>query len=179
MAVRTTLINLIREQIGEPETGAEIGVYKAETSKALLKAFPKLYLNLIDPWKEWEEGASYRKHRRTGRLTQEQWDEVYNIALNNVFIYIMKRCRIYRMTSEEAAPTIKDNSLDFCFLDGDHGYKNVKQDIDLWKPKIRKGGLFVFHDFGGSYHGVRKAVLEVFEEDDLILRRDRICGVVI
>ncbi len=177
MSLKSTIVSLIKSTVGEPKIGAEIGVYKANTSRALLDAFPDLYLSLVDPWREWEEGSSYRNHRRTGKLTQEKWDEVYNTAMQNVSGE--SRVSVYRMTSETAAKEFEDNSLCFSFLDGNHMRESVKQDIDMWVPKIRKGGIIIFHDFGGKYRGVKKAVLEVFEEDDLILKSDRICGVVI
>ena len=74
----------------------------------------------------------------------------------------------------------KDN-LDFVFLDGDHTYEHVKEDISLWLPKIRQGGLFVFHDYGGRYAGVKKAVNRKFNKEDLILpeNRSRLCGWVV
>lgn len=177
MSLSSTLISLIKETIGNPITGAEVGVYKGQTSKALLEAFPDLYLALVDPWKEWEEGASYRKHKRTGSHTQEKWDKVYFEAMQN--IAGNWKSSVYKMTSEEAAKLFKDESLDFCFLDGNHVYENVKQDIELWTPKIRKGGLFVGHDWGGRYRGVKKAVTRAFRKEDLLLPGDRVWGVII
>ncbi|MDH3317986.1 MAG: class I SAM-dependent methyltransferase [Gammaproteobacteria bacterium] len=36
--------------------------------------------------------------------------------------------------------------VDFAFIDGDHSYKGLKQDIDLAKTVARKDALFVLHD---------------------------------
>lgn len=179
MGLPQTLIKLIKDTIGEPESGAEIGVFKGETSKALLEAFPKLFLHMVDPWREWGEGDSYRKHKRTGNLTQEEWDKVYRSAMHNVMFYGLKRFMIHKTTSEKAATGFEDQSLDMTFIDGDHTYEMVKQDIKLWPPKIRKGGLIIFHDYGGRYRGVSKAVNREFGQQNLILPGNRVCGVVL
>ena len=36
------------------------------------------------------------------------------------------RSIVWRMTSEQAAKVIPDNTLDFCYIDADHSYDGVK-----------------------------------------------------
>jgi predicted O-methyltransferase YrrM len=36
--------------------------------------------------------------------------------------------------------------LDFLFIDGDHTYKGVKMDFEMYSPLVRKGGIIAFHD---------------------------------
>jgi predicted O-methyltransferase YrrM len=36
--------------------------------------------------------------------------------------------------------------LDFLFIDGDHAYRSVARDFELYAPLVRKGGLVAFHD---------------------------------
>ena len=50
------------------------------------------------------------------------------------------------------------NSLDFVFIDASHIYKYVAEDIDLWEPKVKKGGLVSGHDL--DFPDVKKAVAE-------------------
>lgn len=38
--------------------------------------------------------------------------------------------------------------IDFTFIDGDHSYKGLKQDIELAKEVVKEGCTFVFHDTG-------------------------------
>lgn len=56
-----------------------------------------------------------------------------------------------------------DEGIDFLFIDGDHHYESVKQDLINWYPKICKGGIISGHDyaFGGDC-GVIPAVDEFF-----------------
>ncbi len=173
----TTLIQLIEETISDPEDGAEIGVFKAETSMGLINHFPKLYMNLVDPWTWWPEGASYRKHKRTGNYSQEKWNSIYQAALKN--IGDEKRAIVCKMTSEEASLLVRDNLLDFVFLDGSHVIEDITLDLKLWGPKIRKGGLFCGHDYGGRYRGVMKAVNKAYGRENLILPGNRVWGIVL
>jgi hypothetical protein len=40
-----------------------------------------------------------------------------------------------------------DNSLDFVYIDGNHDFLNIIQDIDGWKKKVRPGGILSGHDY--------------------------------
>jgi predicted O-methyltransferase YrrM len=52
-----------------------------------------------------------------------------------------------KMTSKQATRKIKNQSLDFCFLDGDHTVPVVYQDIHDYLPKVKKGGILLGHDY--------------------------------
>lgn len=58
------------------------------------------------------------------------------------------------------------------FLDGDHGYQAVKDDIALLTPLLVPGGWFCFDDAFSSYDGVNRAITElVVESPDFDLKR--------
>ena len=63
-----------------------------------------------------------------------------------------------RMWSTEAVDKIKDE-IDMIFIDGDHSYSGVKTDVDLYFPKLKKGGIICMHDYGWA-EGVKKVVHE-------------------
>jgi len=91
---------------------------------------------------------------------------VLNDTLYQEFLENMKPVEKYyrpiRMSSVEAAKLYDDYSLDFVFIDAQHDYDSVKEDILAWKDKVKKGGLLAGHDFNpeGDY-GVGKAVREL------------------
>ena len=67
-----------------------------------------------------------------------------------------------RLPSVDAAKTYANNSLDFVFIDADHEYESVKEDIKAWFPKVKVGGILAGHDYAGPWWpGVAKAVHEL------------------
>jgi len=56
--------------------------------------------------------------------------------------------------------------IDLLFLDGDHSYDAVAQDVADWAPKIRPGGFLVMHDVVHAVHdGPRRVVAERVRTD--------------
>ncbi len=52
--------------------------------------------------------------------------------------------------------------IDILFIDGDHSYKGVIRDYNLFSPFVRKNGLILFHDTNHSHFpSIKKAVDEV------------------
>jgi predicted O-methyltransferase YrrM len=45
---------------------------------------------------------------------------------------------------------VLNREIDLLFIDGDHSYKGVKSDWDMYSPLVKKGGHVVFHDI--CYH---------------------------
>ena len=49
--------------------------------------------------------------------------------------------------SAGAVKKFEDNSIDVAFIDGNHSYASVKEDLRLWLPKIKKGGCLWGDDY--------------------------------
>jgi len=69
------------------------------------------------------------------------------------------RHTLIRKSSYDAAKEV-DIDLDFIFIDGNHTYKHVWQDLSLWIPKIKPGGLIMGHDWRKGFDGVVRAVVD-------------------
>jgi predicted O-methyltransferase YrrM len=89
------------------------------------------------------------------------------------------------MFSHQAAPQLQQlferdgNFPPFIFIDGDHSYKGVRQDIIDYFPLLAPGGIMVFHDYlpplndenregilfhhAGNEPGIRQACEELME----------------
>ena len=121
--------------------GAEVGTFKGEFSRDIIRRwFGTLYM--IDVWRalgdEYED-ASNHKYFSEG---------VYGDAMRNIEGFEDQAIMI-RASSEVAADMFADESLDFVYIDANHAYDFVVQDIDLWYPKVKKGGYLCGHDYIG------------------------------
>ena len=73
---------------------------------------------------------------------------------------ILGNLQIINADSVAASRIVPDRSLDFIFIDAEHDYQSVKQDIAAWEPKLKPGGWMAGHDY--DLQGVRRAVNERF-----------------
>ena len=144
--------------------GAEIGVKEGRTSAVLLKRLPGLRkLYCVDPWRYYAEYDSDRAGRKIPWPNQRLLDRAYGEFLRRIEPF-RERVVVLREFSRDAARLVPDASLDFAFIDANHAYEFVREDIALWWPKVKPGGLLAGHDYGRWDHawGVRRAVDEAF-----------------
>lgn len=81
------------------------------------------------------------------------------------------RSRIRQCTSAEFAASMIPGQADFVYLDADHSYESVVEDIAMYWPIVRSGGCLAGHDYGERRHkrGVLNAVNEFVAREGLAL----------
>jgi len=139
--------------------GAEIGVLNGAFSECLLRNFPNLELYLVDPWKHYPK----KDYDDFNNFSQDIQDARYNLV--KTLFNDKENVSILRMTSMEAVKHFEDELLDFVYIDANHKYEYVKQDIQEWSKKVKPGGIISGHDFCLMYPNVMQAVKECFAED--------------
>lgn len=65
-----------------------------------------------------------------------------------------------KMSSIEASKRFDNDTCDVVYIDMDHSYESVKQDIIHWLPKVKHEGILAGHDY--DWPGVARAVSELF-----------------
>jgi hypothetical protein len=150
-------LGLLLNAQGLAGVGVEIGVKEGKFSERILHFWRGETLLSIDPWREFGE-----EYINCANVAQAQQDAYYHETQSRLARF-GPRSHILRMTSEEAAGEVADDSLDFSYLDAQHHYEAVKQDIALWWPKIRRGGLVCGHDYGDENETNEHGVVSVFE----------------
>ena len=138
----------------------EIGVAGAHTSVQLLRTFDRLHMVLVDPY-------LYNKFTYT-----------MPSRIADVLSPYAERTTLKLQKSARAASAIVNGSLDMVFIDGDHDYKGCRDDIRIWLPKVRSGGVLAGHDYGHSGYsyyaegGVVRAVNEFIASSALQIYLD-------
>lgn len=140
--MKRNLLPLLKEY----KKGAEIGVARGIFSRTLCENIPGLELYGIDPW------AAYPGNRRA----HSDQELAYQTACKMVEGY---NVTFIRKMSADAVKDFEDGSLDFVFIDANHDYEYVLQDITLWTPKVR--GIVSGHDY---YHFRNSGVIEAVRE---------------
>jgi hypothetical protein len=130
--------------------GAEIGVLKGEFTEKFLQAGLKIYA--IDPWM----GFSGQGRDQKLQETQNGYFAEAQRRLNNY-----PNCKIVRKTSMDALDDIPDSSLDFVYIDGDHNFRHVAEDIFEWSKKVRMGGIVSGHDYWNTPPFAKNVICQV------------------
>lgn len=146
--------------LGLTGDGVEVGVFKGEFSRQLLRTWRCSSLVSVDPWREFPPG----EYIDICNLSQADHDLNFQGTVERLRPFD-QRSRILRGTSQEAATQVADSSLDFVYLDAQHHYEAVRNDIELWHPKVKRGGVLGGHDYldgrlETGLYGVKKAVDE-------------------
>jgi predicted O-methyltransferase YrrM len=117
--------------------GAEIGVAEGHYSLVLCQTIPNLKLSCVDLWDTYYRGTTKLKDKIMQDWALEQAHEKLD-KYNPKFI---------RKSSMDAVKDFEDNSLDFVYIDGDHSFDFVMQDIIEWSKKVKPGGIVSLHDY--------------------------------
>ena len=154
---RRDFVGILKNYV-KAESGAEVGVFTGEFSELLIRGLPDLKLHLIDPYREFPKEV----YDDIANDDQDVQDARYEYVCK--LFQKKKNVEILRLTSEEAALKIPDESLDFVYIDANHAYQFVKRDIELWRPKVKPNGILAGHDY--TIPSVASAVItsNLFEE---------------
>lgn len=116
--------------------GVEVGVEQGLYSECLSKCNPGVKLYSIDAWIAYK---GYRDH-----VSQEKLDGFFEKTKERLAPY---NCEVLKAWSMEAVKQFEDRSLDFAYIDGNHEFQRVTNDIAEWSKKVRRGGIVSGHDF--------------------------------
>lgn len=89
--------------------------------------------------------------------------DFYEMCISNLFASgTQRRITLISLPSDRAVKMFANHSLDCVFLDGNHSYEAIAQDIALWRSKVKQGGILAGDDYIEPWGGVIKAVDEAF-----------------
>ncbi len=154
-------------RLGLVGEAVEVGVCRGEFAEQILQNWKGKMLHLVDPWRRL---SNYSDIANLPDNEQEANLQATRSRLNR----FGSRVCIHRAFSSQAVVFFEDQSLDFVYLDANHSFEAVQQDLRDWYTKVRRGGILAGHDFldgklpEGDF-GVASAVTTFGAEENLAI----------
>ena len=161
------LDKLINMAAKENVTALEVGSWKGMSTSVLAKTVARYKGGQVFAVDHWRGG---KKEDWNYEIAQAY--DIYTIFKKNMILLgVWDIVHPMVMESRTASQIFADEILDFIFLDGDHRYDGIKNDILSWLPKLKNGGILCGHDCEGYYSKYSKKIRETIDEhlgDDYI-----------
>jgi len=137
----------------------EIGSYMGESSFlfAASNAFDEIHC--VEP---------FSGHEKFNYDNVYTWDFVYDEFKVNTRFF--NSITLHKDYSYNVVNKFKDGYFDFIYIDANHTYEDVKRDIELYLPKLKKRGCIGGHDYYKEWPGVIRAVDDTLGEPDKIFK---------
>ena len=183
-----TFIDMVRANLRPGMCVAEVGVWTGETSAHWVPIVSRVggTAILVDNFMG-NPTTSNGPHTYSGKLR----DDVRTFMRERIEAWnsIGKYAKLLEGDSIEMVQRVPDQSIDICFIDADHRYSKVSEDIKVWKLKVAQNGILCGHDcdgfdyderyiemdfMDGKHHGVIKAVNE---QSERVIRIGETCWI--
>lgn len=133
----------------------EIGSYKGESTSIFASSAIFDEIVCIDPFDGPEDGL---------KVLDDDWSRVKRDFWTNTRYW--DNINLIQNYSYNVVDRFKGKEFEFIYIDGDHAYESVVQDIKLYLPKCKTiiGG----HDYHGDTPAVIKAVDDTIGPPDIV-----------
>lgn len=182
--------NNILHLIKPGTVGAEIGVWEGHSSKKFYNTNPKM-LYLVDPWsvngheeaqKAGDPTFNYQTYitsysHITGGKGEDAYMSHYDKVYNNVkkMFEGKENVQVCRQKATDWFNEYTGEKLDWIYVDGDHSYTGVINDLENCLKVMKDDGIILGDDYKwdsiGDKGGVKKAVNEFVDRHGAKLQR--------
>lgn len=133
---------------------AEIGAYRGGSAVIAALANPRVTVVAVDPWADpVPHGGQEQSIHTTMDVFRRHTQYFENVVPVRIDLDRVEEgpARVARVIGRDPA----NLAIDLLFVDGDHGYRSVLRDLELYAPHVR--GTVSGHNYTNA-EGVRKAV---------------------
>jgi hypothetical protein len=139
---------------------AELGVFEGDFSKDIKKICKPKKLFLVDLFDGYfgsgdKDGKNYHYVQ-----LEDEMSKLIKFFENDETVSVIKN------STSEFLNSLDDNYLDIVYIDADHSYNSVLEDLRLSYKKVKTGGLICGHDYVPSTQA-EKAVNDFCNEMNL------------
>jgi predicted O-methyltransferase YrrM len=162
--VATALASVVEKTVQNGMKVLEVGSWKGQSTSVLASIVDEYsgMLFAVDHWR----GSVGVPHLEN----EAKEKDIFSIFRQNLTsLGLSDLVKPIIMESEIASTIFKDNFFDLIFIDGDHRYSSVKQDIFSWLPKLKERGIICGSCGDGYYtqyrESLRKLIAQNLETD--------------
>jgi len=147
--------------------GIEVGTQNGLFTRSLLETWQtaEVYIQ-VDVWQK--QQSTYRDTANVEddlQQRRQRWSCSNGLDMQAAgFVKSLVQCQ---GTSTECAGYLPDDSLDFVYVDARHDRKGVLDDMKVYWPKLRDGGVMSGHDYLFSGEDAWKGGLVTFQPVDM------------
>jgi hypothetical protein len=154
--------NDLLDILGENLIIAEIGVFKGDFSKILLEKLKPKELHLIDVFSGKMCSGDKDGNNIVWTNLEDEYAKLQNEYEKNKTVFIHKGY------SYDILKNFPDKYFDLIYVDGDHSYEGVKNDLNLCFNKVKNKKYICGHDYTRDmFLGVVDAVDEFCKNKNL------------
>ena len=163
---------LITEIINKKKykTMIEVGIGYGYHGKEVLNnsIIEKIYL--VDPHQPYDNNDGFQIDiiNNYKKSPIESFDELHSEIENSYSSINKNRYEFIRELSTDAVRNFTTDSIDLIFIDGDHRYQAVLDDLNTWWPIVKQGGILIGDDYWMS--DVKNAVHKFAENNNLSVK---------
>ncbi len=133
-------------QINKNSVIAEVGVWKGDFSKKIYDLRSPKKLILVDPWifNPKIRGCAPQVNGKEP-LNQKFFDDAKSSTYAK--FHNLENVEIIDSSSLDSSNMFKNEYFDYIYIDGEHSYDAVLNDLNHWYPKLKKNGKIFGDDF--------------------------------
>ena len=136
--------------------GVEIGVAGGEHALSLFKSLNIRKIYLIDPYEHYPEYFEGKLHYGVDQSELQPMEELAKELLSEYSDKI-----VWVKEKSSVGINLIEEKVDFVYIDGNHQYEYILEDIDSYYPIVKPLGVLGGHDYYNGFQREHDSVLNV------------------
>ncbi len=100
------------------------------------------------------------------KVEPEKNNQHLNYYFKVVKEYLPSNVELIKGDVDNVCEHYDDEHFDGVFIDANHSYESVMSNFTHWLPKVKPGGIIIFHDYWDRWSGVVEAVDEILAQGE-------------
>lgn len=160
-----------KETINLLELGSWAGGSAITWAEAIKRYCAKQgHIICIDPWIDYHDPSKNKDWTHNTMKNAFKNDSIYKLFFHNIFVSKNSdMVSAIRGSSDEILPLLKDGTFDLIFIDANHAYDFIHNDIKNFAPLLKNRGILCGDDLELQYGEVDHNLITPMKNHDVIV----------